>query len=345
MLRPMIYAFFVSLALTTCMSQYTTYNTDIIIGEIYIKDKPSIFWISKEGLKLGILHMMNFPARISPIVTGWFVDPEKTEVYQQSVVTEEAIQKREVKLLQISQTPLISICKHIAIFAIWFLLLSIFIIVVFLIKKLLRNQKALDENSQNRLVQESQSSGVSPELKDYSSSSPIEQDLKEPFHEVPAEVSCTQKNKKGRNRFIIPVVTFFISPIVIFFAIQIGFQLGTKSKYKNGNCTDNLPVLSAISDKINKALPMAVDRSTRCDSVSPGPKGLIVNYTITNQDMYQIPPEVFKESAFDLSKNSICSDPSFSPVFKLGLGIEFKYWKNDGTFFFSFVIIPSDCSD
>jgi len=221
----------------------------------------------------------------------------------------------------------VEIVKHFTTFTFWFLLTMVITTGPFLMRKfifLFKPKRALPKN--DPINEDSNSEELSNKTSDCE------------LNTNPAS------EKKGKSKKYLPVLIIMVVLVIISLARENAQQSPANSTKEIPDDSNYLNVLSAISNEVNKNLPMVVDRSTRCDSVSPGEQKLIVNFTITNEDMYEIPPELMRNSGFEMTKNSLCTDPDFSKVLNMGLGIELKYRKNDGSFLFSFTVMPSDCN-
>lgn len=58
---------------------------------------PEDHWALAEGARQAAAGLANTPATLSPLLTGWFVDPKTTELYKQGLKTQEAISDRQTR--------------------------------------------------------------------------------------------------------------------------------------------------------------------------------------------------------------------------------------------------------
>jgi hypothetical protein len=110
-----------------------------------------------------------------------------------------------------------------------------------------------------------------------------------------------------------------------------------------GSTGFSLAQLTEIADKMNRGLPMMVDKSTQFDVVTPAPQRLILHYTIQDPKIYKIQVEILRKSMKEYVLTAVCTNPDIRPLLDVGIIVEYSYKQWDGTYIMSFEIHSGDC--
>lgn len=128
------------------------------------------------------------------------------------------------------------------------------------------------------------------------------------------------------------------------YAKGIFSDIFSKALAKNQDIEMERELVNAAK-QINKQLPMAIDKNTRLDNLTPGP-GLRQTYNYT-MVIYASPLDVDKEYFFQLMRSQLktefCSNPKTQYLSKNGVTGSFSYKASDGGFITQIDITPKDC--
>ncbi len=99
-----------------------------------------------------------------------------------------------------------------------------------------------------------------------------------------------------------------------------------------------------MANKLNKQLPMAVDRDTRWDSISPGVgRQFTYYYTFVNLQSQEFDRAAWHREASSILRNKVCTNPDMEVFFKNGVSISYSYQGKDGGHVGKVTLSPSDC--
>lgn len=102
--------------------------------------------------------------------------------------------------------------------------------------------------------------------------------------------------------------------------------------------------LVKVVDKVNKQLPMSVDRDTRWDSTQAGPgRAFTYHYTVVTARAAEVDAAKFYEYMAPRLQNSVCTNPDMTIFFKSGVTISYSYRGSDGRYIHKIVLTPRDC--
>lgn len=104
--------------------------------------------------------------------------------------------------------------------------------------------------------------------------------------------------------------------------------------------------LTKMADQINKRLPMAVDKDTRGDNITPGPgRRFTYNYTLVSTKIRDIDKAYFRQTMQAQLRAGVCSNPDMKIFFTNGITVGYSYRAADGTFVDKIDITPKDCGN
>lgn len=102
-------------------------------------------------------------------------------------------------------------------------------------------------------------------------------------------------------------------------------------------------LLMEISNKINKNLPMMIDKNTRIDSTLGFNNKLTYRYTLVNLVKKDLDIETWKRDVLPMLKNSVCTSEDLKIFFIDGVTIVYSYSDKKGRFLSKFLFNPPDC--
>jgi hypothetical protein len=129
------------------------------------------------------------------------------------------------------------------------------------------------------------------------------------------------------------------------FGALIGGAAGSAvGKAAGGKALTVDEALVRIASETNKQLPMAVDRDTRLDNISPGPgRQFTYNYTFVNSRSEDFDSAAWHREARPLLQKKVCTNADLVPLFKHGVTLAYAYRGKDGGHVGKVAISPSDC--
>ena len=98
-----------------------------------------------------------------------------------------------------------------------------------------------------------------------------------------------------------------------------------------------------LCDKVNQLLPMAVDKETRLDNLTPGFGRLTYNYTFINIDADSININRFLQIQTQQLRSGVCSSKDMEIFLKNFITIAYSYRTRDGVNIGKIEITPKDC--
>jgi len=99
-----------------------------------------------------------------------------------------------------------------------------------------------------------------------------------------------------------------------------------------------------MANELNKQLPMAVDRDTRLDSISPGVgRQFTYYYTFVNSRSQDFDRAAWHREVSHLLRNKVCTNTDMEVFFKNGVSVSYSYQGKDGGHVGKVTISPSDC--
>lgn len=102
--------------------------------------------------------------------------------------------------------------------------------------------------------------------------------------------------------------------------------------------------LSKMANQVNQKLPMAADKETRLDNVTPGPgRRFTYNYTFVTATIRDVDKAYFLQMMPPKLRNGVCSSPEMQVFFKNGITVGYSYRASDGVFVTKIDITPQDC--
>jgi hypothetical protein len=103
-------------------------------------------------------------------------------------------------------------------------------------------------------------------------------------------------------------------------------------------------ILVRASDQVNKNLPMAVDKETRWDNVTPGPgRRFTFNYTLVSTAKADLDVAYFFRVMTPTVKNGACSNKDMEIFFKYGVTVSYAYRVKEGFSVGRVEVTPRDC--
>jgi hypothetical protein len=150
---------------------------------------------------------------------------------------------------------------------------------------------------------------------------------------------------------LLPVVFLLITPSAhgkSFLGAVVGEAIG-RTVGKSLAETDSFEQeLVGMADRLNKKMPMYLDKSTRIDNIIPGPGRILTyNYTIVpvvSQDVDDDSKAAFIKSIQPKMTKQVCTNPDTKLFFKNGVTIIYYYRASDGGFIGKFELSSKDCS-
>lgn len=102
--------------------------------------------------------------------------------------------------------------------------------------------------------------------------------------------------------------------------------------------------LRQASDRVNRQLPMMIDRDTRADSTITGPgKKWTYLYTLVSLDSAEVTEQQLKETLASNLKNGVCTAKETRFFSDNGVTIVYKFRGKDGGMIGDVTIVPSEC--
>ena len=92
--------------------------------------------------------------------------------------------------------------------------------------------------------------------------------------------------------------------------VAVVVLIGFSSSLLNGCASSNKQqFLRQIASELNESLPIAVNRDTLLENVTPHPDGLVYNYILVNYSSQDLSPSLLANSLYPQVKNRACSNP------------------------------------
>jgi hypothetical protein len=128
------------------------------------------------------------------------------------------------------------------------------------------------------------------------------------------------------------------------FAALVGGAVGNAAGKASTARTSVEDVLPKVADRVNKQLPMTVDRDTRWDTTSAGPgRKFTYHYTIVSARGSEIDAAYFNKTMAGQLRSSVCSSQDLQIFLKHGVTLSYSYRGSDGRPFSTIDIAPQMC--
>lgn len=105
-------------------------------------------------------------------------------------------------------------------------------------------------------------------------------------------------------------------------------------------------IVYAVSDEVNKKLPLFIDSETRLDKVVPSHGGsrMTYSYTLVNRRSSDVDRSAFRSTVFPGVKVGVCTSPDMARIRELGVTVDYAYSGYDGVEVARLSVAPSECS-
>lgn len=128
------------------------------------------------------------------------------------------------------------------------------------------------------------------------------------------------------------------------FGALIGSAVGKAVGKSTAGAISVEQALIKVCDQINKQLPMAVDKETRWDNMTPGPgRRLTYSYTFVNTAARDVDANYFLQAQTQQLRRGVCSSKDMEIFLKNAVTIAYSYRSRDGIHIGEIEITPRDC--